>query len=66
MASLHLPQLRRPRVVAVAVAGVIVGMVVAGALHFLAVRQGPSVESAAPASSVPARSSAQGDGMRAR
>jgi serine/threonine-protein kinase len=38
MTSLHLPQLRRPRVVAVAIAGVVVGMVVAGAMHLVASR----------------------------
>jgi serine/threonine-protein kinase len=36
MVSLHLPQLRRPRVVAVAIAGVLVGMMVAGAAHLVA------------------------------
>jgi serine/threonine-protein kinase len=66
MASLHLPQLRRPRVVAVAVAGVVAGMAVAGALHFLAARQAAGGDTPASSSSAGPRPSAPGGVVRTR
>ncbi len=53
MASLHLPQTRRTRVVAVAVAGVVVGMAVAGAAHFVATARQPGPDAASLPSASP-------------
>lgn len=54
MASLHLPQKRRPRIVAVAIAAVLLGMGIASTVHLVASRQEAPAQPAPP---VPKRTS---------